>query len=406
MKQLSSIAIAAILTSQALAQSECTDGRYTDPAHFADVTVIPGVTFGSNIPVNGTNPVNLLMDIYVPTDDTLSARPVVLVAFGGSFIGGSRGDVAEICEYLAHRGFVAVAPDYRVGFFLPNANTTTLAVVRCMHDLRAAVRFLRKTVAEDGNPYQLDTDRIIVGGVSAGAIGAIHVTYLDEQSEIPPAIYGDTAAVGGLEGNSGWPGYSSDVLACWSMSGAIGDTSWIQPGDQPLCSLHETGDGVVPYGTQEVSVVGIPTGLVASGSGDIHAYLDNIGVPNCFRSYDEAQHVGYLNYDQEGALDYVGTFLANVVCGSGTLCEDLSTSVTRPAGQGDLFLSPNPASDRFFFTADEPVEVRVMDMAGRVLVAERIAPGRATIDIGQLPAGVYLVRAVGANTRTGRLVKN
>ncbi|HMU15601.1 MAG: T9SS type A sorting domain-containing protein [Bacteroidetes bacterium] len=405
MKQLSAFAIAIMLGSPAWAQTECIDGRYTDPAHFAEVTVTTAVTFGSNIPVNGTTPVDLRMDIYSPIGDTLSGRPVVLVAFGGSFIGGARADVAPICEYLAHRGYVAIAPDYRVGFFLPNANTTTLAVLRCAHDLRAAIRFLRKTVAEDGNPYHIDPERIIVGGVSAGGIGAIHVAYLDQQSEIPPAIYGDTAALGGLEGLSGWPGYSSDVLACWSMSGAIGDTSWIQPGDQPLCSMHETGDNVVPYGTQEVSVVGIPTGLIASGSGDMYTRMVNIGVPDCFRSYDQADHVGYLNYDNEGAMNYLSGFLANVVCGAEDVCSDLPTALAE-LEMRDLIPVPNPVATSFFFNTDERVDVRVLDLAGRVLLSQKAAPGRVLIDVSTLPSGIYVVRASGRSVRTARIIKD
>ena len=257
-------------------QSDCGNGRYTDPLFFDSVTVVQGVPYGLNNGVNGS-PQTLLLDVYMPQGDAFADRPVVIVAFGGSFVAGTRQDVADLCVAFAHRGFVAVAPDYRVGFFFPTEATTTRAVVRSMHDLKACARFLRKTVAEDNDPYGIDPDRIIMGGVSAGAIGGMHATYLDQSSEIPPILYGDTASIGGVEGLSGTPGYSSDVLACYSFSGAIGDTSWISAGDQPLCSLHEVGDAVVPYGTMEVSVVGIPTGLMASGSGDIHPRFDHLG---------------------------------------------------------------------------------------------------------------------------------
>ncbi len=171
-----------------MAQTECGNGRYTDPALFDSLTVTLAVPFGANTGVGGTLQ-TLYMDVYAPVGDTLSERPVVLVAFGGSFVAGSRADVAEICEAFAHRGYVAVAPDYRVGFFFPNATTTQQAVMRGAHDMRACVRFLRKTVAEDGNPYGIDVDRIIVGGVSAGAIAAIHATYLDQPAELPRCWY-------------------------------------------------------------------------------------------------------------------------------------------------------------------------------------------------------------------------
>lgn len=406
MKKLSTLAFPLLLAPSVLAQSECADGRYADPAFFDSVTVTLAVPFGSNTPVSGGGTETLEMDIYEPYGDTLPERPVVLVAFGGSFIGGTRGDVADLCVRLAKLGYVAVAPDYRVGFFFPNANTTQLAVVRCMHDLRAAIRCLRKTADLDGNPYSIDTERIIVGGVSAGGIGAIHATYLDQSSEIPTTLYDDTLTIGAIEGNSGWPSYSSEVIACWSMSGAIGDTSWIQPGDQPLCSIHETGDGTVPYGTQEVSVIGIPTGLMASGSSDIHRRMDHLGVPNCFLSYNEDQHVGYLNYDPETSIAFVTDFLANVVCGNDANCGTISAGVDEPTANKGLVLHPNPTTGSFSLRCDERCTVSVLDIAGRVLLMQRIAAGQATLDIGHLPDGVYEVRCTGTRLRTGRVVKH
>ena len=406
MKQFSATIIAVASMASAAAQTECGDGRYTNPDYFDSVTVTLAVPFGSNTPVSGGGSESLEMDIYEPAGDTLAERPVVLVAFGGSFIAGSRADMEELCVRFAKLGFVAVAPDYRVGFFFPNSNTTQLAVVRGMHDLRAAVRCLRKTVDLDGNPYGIDPDRIIVGGVSAGGIAAIHATYLDQSSEIPQTLYDDTLTIGAVEGNSGWPSYSSEVMACWSMSGAIGDTTWIQPGDQPLCSIHETGDGTVPYGTQEVSVIGIPTGLTASGSSDIHRRMDNVGVPNCFLSYNEDQHVGYLNYDTDNSIAFVTDFLANVVCGNDANCGTISTDVREQSPAAFLLLAPNPTNGLVSFTSDERCTVTVLDVAGRVLVERQAGPGAVSMDISAWPDGVYHVRCVGDAVRVGRVVKN
>jgi poly(3-hydroxybutyrate) depolymerase len=227
------------------AAQECGTGRYSTFNYFPAIDSIPAVVFGSNTSVSGT-PQTLRMDIYAPADDPLQERPVVVLAFGGSFISGSRADMAPLCSELARMGYVAVAPDYRVGFFYPTTSTTMHAVQRCVHDLKGCIRYLRKTVAEDGNPYHIDPDRIIVGGVSAGAIGALHLTYMNEPSELPAPLVADSATLGGMEGTSGPLGYSSQVMACVSLSGALMDTTWIQPGDQPYCGIHETGDGVVP----------------------------------------------------------------------------------------------------------------------------------------------------------------
>ncbi|MCC6400172.1 MAG: carboxylesterase family protein [Flavobacteriales bacterium] len=373
-----------------MAQTECGNGRYTDPALFDSLTVTLAVPFGANTGVGGTLQ-TLYMDVYAPVGDTLSERPVVLVAFGGSFVAGSRADVAEICEAFAHRGYVAVAPDYRVGFFFPNATTTQQAVMRGAHDMRACVRFLRKTVAEDGNPYGIDVDRIIVGGVSAGAIAAIHATYLDQPAELPAVLVPDSAALGGIEGNSGTPTYSSEVLACFSYSGAIGDTSWIVPGDQPLVSVHEAGDAIVPCYTQEVSVFGIPTGLIASGSAHIHQHAEAIGLEHCFLLYPGNGHVGYFNTDPQGSEAIVVDFLANVVCGQPASCGLQAASVTEEAVAAPLAVFPNPSTGRFTVTLAQATILDLFDATGRLVFSTTEPTGDRVLDL-DLGPGTYLLR--------------
>ena len=56
-----------------------------------------------------------------------------IVGFGGSFVGGSRGQVDFLCEDYAALGYVAVH-DYRIGFFIPSSISTALAVLRGAHD--------------------------------------------------------------------------------------------------------------------------------------------------------------------------------------------------------------------------------------------------------------------------------
>ena len=150
-----------ILPIGAVHAQECDGTRYFDPSLFG-VQQTEAVLFGSNTAVGGGEQ-PLYMDVYEPMGDQLQQRPVVIVAFGGSFIAGSRDDVALICIQLAKRGFVAIAPDYRTGLFVPSGQGTMLAVMRATHDLKAAVRYLRRSVAEESTPWRIDPDRIIVG---------------------------------------------------------------------------------------------------------------------------------------------------------------------------------------------------------------------------------------------------
>ncbi len=394
-----------LLTLTVPAQTECDGLRYSDPAVFDSVTVTLAVPFGANTPVVGSGSQTLYMDVYEPFGDTVSSRPTVLIAFGGSFVGGQRSDVAELCKAFARSGYVAVAPDYRVGFFFPAELSTTRAVMRSAHDLRACVRYLHKSISDLGDPYRIDPDRIIVGGVSAGAIGAVHMAYLDQESEIPAVLYNDTAALGGLAGNSGSPGYPETIAGVISFSGAIGDTAWIDTGDEPMCSIHEVGDYLVPYGTAQVSVAGIPTGLTASGGADMAVRTANVGVENCFLSYPTANHVGYLTLDYAYSFGHVLDFCGKLVCGEPLACGSVFTSVTGPEQlPAPLTVWPNPSSGLVQLVLEERAVVKVLDMMGREVFSDGRNAGRCTLDLGGLPAGTYTIHVLGGTMRTGRVV--
>lgn len=118
---------------------------------FSNVTVTSDIVFGANDDVNG-NPVTLLLDIYEPMGDTLSVRPMLIMAHGGSFLGGTKTDpdVVAICESFAKRGYVTCSYEYRVGIqgFIPNAATATDAVYRAVQDGKAAVRFFARMLPQ------------------------------------------------------------------------------------------------------------------------------------------------------------------------------------------------------------------------------------------------------------------
>ncbi len=386
------------------AQTDCTNGRYSTYNLFPNVTVTNGIVFGNNNAVGGS-PVDLAMDIYEPTGDTETNRPVIIVAFGGSFVGGSRTDVALLCNMFAKMGYVAIAPDYRVGLFIPNQLTTTLAVVRGAHDMKACVRFLKKSAVEDGNPYGIDCGKIIVGGVSAGAISAIHAAYLNKDSEVPNYMLSEIDGLGGIEGNSGSPTWPSDVLGVLSFSGAIGDTSWIEAGDAAICSIHEEYDETVPYLTQEVVVFNMATGLIASGSGDLHKRAENVGLDHELKSYlGVANHIGYLNPVDQAALDFATSFLADLVCSneSSNTCGNVGISEVERNG---VLLYPNPATDQLNYRTDEVATVEVIDAIGRVVITDISRLGSNRMDVSSLPTGVYTFRSIGEQISTAHFIK-
>jgi acetyl esterase/lipase len=97
------------------------------------------------------------LDVYAPGAAARAARPVVVYFYGGSWQAGARADARGVGETLAARGFVAVAPDYRV---YPEAIFPGF-----VEDAAAAVRWARDHAAQFGG----DPQRIFLMGHSAGA---------------------------------------------------------------------------------------------------------------------------------------------------------------------------------------------------------------------------------------------
>ena len=264
---------------------DTTGGRFYRPI-FAGVTVSSGVAYGAATGVFG--PQTLLMDVYQPTGDVAAERPVIIFAHEGGFVRGSRTDVymTDVCTRFARLGYVTASIDYRLGFLSFDTTAVSRAAIRGMQDLRAAVRFFRKDAAT-ANLYRVSPSRVVVGGASAGGFMALQVGYLDKASEVTSDV--DLAGLGGIEGNSGNPGYNSFPLAVLNLSGATNPPGIIEPGNVPLYSAHGTADAVVPYLKGRIGA-GLPPKYVF-GSGLLNPYASSVGVPQVLRRFSRAPHI-------------------------------------------------------------------------------------------------------------------
>lgn len=265
------------------------DTRYIDPI-FTSASVESNVIYGSNVSIltGAPEPISLLMDVYTPDGDDETSRPVFVVLHTGSFlpqyfngqVTGSRLDSAVVntCKRLTSRGYVAIAATYRQGW-LPlapdqNVRTSTLlqAAYRGMQDLHTCVRFLRKTVAEDGNPYGIDPDKVGAIGLGTGGYISYGAGYLDEYSEVVldkfidtetlqpyviEAVHGDPFAVQEAVLNvPNHTDYTSEMDFIVNLGGALGDLSWIDGTDDEPESVgfHVVTDPFAPYADGPVIV--------------------------------------------------------------------------------------------------------------------------------------------------------
>jgi para-nitrobenzyl esterase len=374
-----------VFSISAHAQFDCLNGRFSFEV-FNNILLTSDITYGSAINVGGQTQ-SLELDIYQPDGDTASIRPLLIMAHGGSFIGGNKtgADVVPICQKFAKLGYVVASIEYRLGFggILPNEETATNAVYRATGDMRAAVRFFRSTV-ENGNPYKIHPDYIFAGGVSAGAFMALHLAYLDDVSEIPSTV--DTTVLGGIEGNSGNPGNSSEVRAIVNLCGAIGDTSWINAGDVPCLSMHGTNDGTVPYGSDVITVLFIPL-MEVDGSASVANQLDNLGIENTFVSWQNADHVPFVSSlaYQDSVFQFMVPFLRDQINCDETQPNDIAVI------DDETQWFPNPATNFIRFNSPNGVDfVEICDLTGKVFLSEtRNNEISGMLSLDHLPRGIY-----------------
>lgn len=266
-------------------------GRYWDSLFAWEIETIP---YGEAITALGTRQV-LYADFYLPREDIEQQRPVIVLLFGGGYISGSRrdADITHLAKYFAARGYVAATIDYRIGGFLPTATEWINASLRAMHDLKAFIRYLKRSVVEGGNPHGIDTARIYVGGSSAGAFTALHAAYLttpEELAEIPQVDTTFLRSQGGIEGNSGNPGYSSRFAGVFSLSGGMLHTGWISPSRvSALIAMHGTADPTVPYKRGSLPIIN----LQAEGGYNLDSVAASRGLYHALFTWVGAGHVPY-----------------------------------------------------------------------------------------------------------------
>lgn len=231
--------------------------RYRDPV-FSGVTVTSGIKYASAVNLSGQT-LDLKLDMYAPTGDSVGRRPAIVWVHGGSFCCGSRTSIELVDEAntFAKFGYVNVSIDYRLESpgCSGNRSNCIQAIQEATADAQSAVRWLRTHAAT----YGVDPDRIAIGGSSAGAITAFNVAYSTSEDS------------------------SARVRGAVGLSGAQLVSGTISAGDAPVLDFHCTTDPLVSYAWATNTINQARTA----------------GLPAFLESWDEICHVPYgQHHDQ------------------------------------------------------------------------------------------------------------
>lgn len=287
------------------------------------------------------------MDIYMPTmaADTMAERPMIFYAHTGNFLPtvingqptGSKNDSAtvEICKQFAKRGYVAIAPNYRLGWnpIAPDLDgrTGTLlnAVYRAIHDMKQAVRTAKLTTL-GGNPFAVDADKVVMFGQGSG--GYVALAYgamtrnaeleLDKFLDVNGDSYINRPLVGEINGFGGMAnlyndtftaaGVTSDVQMVANIGGALADISWIEAGEPAVVSLHTIRDPYAPFDTGTVIVPTTQEVVVdVNGAGTFMSKVNALGNNDAFKDLsiwnrDDYSSIARARYGQ--TFDYIYSF--------------------------------------------------------------------------------------------------
>lgn len=349
---LATLIFVAILTPLSInAQNAlgCDGKRYLQDV-FTDTTHAKGVEFGRNLA--SSLGASLLMDVVEPKGDVLTKRPLIILAFGGGFVSGARNEqyMLDLCKTFAKKGYVCATIDYRLYDFakgFPDSLKISSTVIQAIQDMKAAIRYFKKN-ASLTNAYRIDTANIILGGVSAGAITAMHTAEMDSTDNIPTWLRNIVKAEGGFEGNAGNPGYSSAVKGALSLSGGLYQKEYIDKDDVPFMAYHGTADVVVPFG-YGLNVYRFNM----DGDSSCNTYARSLGIKSNLVTVKGGGHTDI--YDPTGPyaanladfLNKASLFLKQLVCGENI------TAPTQDIDNQVVKIYPNPSDEMMTLSFDK-----------------------------------------------------
>ena len=122
----------------------------------------------------------LTVDIFYPESQTSDTHTAIVFFHGGGWVFGAPSELYEACRRFARKGYITFSFQYRLsrnadGSY-PHPNISPIESVK---DARSAIRWIRSYA----DSLRIDSDKIVVGGQSAGGQLALSTALLDSINE-------------------------------------------------------------------------------------------------------------------------------------------------------------------------------------------------------------------------------
>ncbi len=222
--------------------------------------------------------VSLKLHLFEPDHHSKTdRRPAIVFFFGGGWVGGTPEQFYPYSDYLAGRGMVAIAAEYRIK---KKHGTTPF---ECVADGLAAIRYLRNHSRELG----INPEQIAAGGGSAGGhVAAATATVKANSVSRPNALVLFNPVY-----DNGPEGYGFNRLG--DRYREISPLHNIDKGMAPTLVMLGTKDKLIPVSTAK----------------NFQAAMRKVESRSELILYDGRPH-GFFNYGRGDGLDYHATLRA------------------------------------------------------------------------------------------------
>ena len=173
----------------------------------------------------------LLLDVYSPAGDVQTERPVILWMHEGGLRPGkdkAQSYIVRLATEFASKGYVCVSINYRVRNNPKDDKPGTMA--DALEDGMAGLDWIRR----NSRKLNIDQEKIIVGGGSAGGMLAVNLCYKDP---LPGQRWNKKGIIG--------------LVDLWGSPEESYSFYKIDQDDPPTIVVHGTSDELVSYTNSE-----------------------------------------------------------------------------------------------------------------------------------------------------------